>query len=474
MSDADTQIQASVVITSDTSGAQRATAALNGVNAAGGKAAATAKQGASSFGSLSEGMGKARESASVLAERLGEGTGVSGVVRILGASIRSFAGGPITVAIVAITSIVSAFAAWRQRIQEVQDASNKLAIETQKLREISMDKAVADYDKLADSINKAASAQDRINEAKLRFMDAKTATQLAGLDLEEAKSLAKINPDATEARKAVTLDFSQRRLAVQNEAAISKAAEESVAAQKKVADGARAMFAAEQALEQEESNLAKEMAIRASVVEASNRLGKLPAKEAAWSVMTGFGPGIGPVAEENARINQERESLTNFLASKSPLSDIDARVASLSVSVAQRKKNRSLSISDSLAASQDVATAEERRNAVYLSTQTASTKLQDEVLTFKEKQTAADLAAQKSAAEAQLPQYQQQAAAAQDYLSTVDSRVAEGTYSQDDQISMQRALASAQEQTALLQSFITRIGAEMSKQNEILRTLPTR
>jgi hypothetical protein len=86
----------------------------------------------------------------------------------------------------------------------------------------------------------------------------------------------------------------------------------------------------------------------------------------------------------------------------------------------------------------------------------------------------ADLAAQKSAAEAQLPQYQQQAAAAQDYLSTVDSRVAEGTYSQADQISMQRALASAEEHTALLQSFISRIGAEMAKQNEILRTFLTR
>jgi hypothetical protein len=449
------------------------------VNAAGGKAAATAKQGASSFGSLSEGIGKARESASVLAERLGEGTGVSGVVRILGAGIRSFAGGPITVAIVAITSIISAFASWRQRIQEVQDASNKLAIETQKLREISMDKAVADYDKLADSINKAASAQDRINEAKLRFMDAKTATQLAGLDLEEAKSLAKINPDATEARKAVTLDFSQRRLAVQNEAAIAKAAEESVAAQKKVADGARAMFAAEQALEKEESNLAKEMAIRASVVEASNRLGEIPAEKAAllkrsrtWA--GNFGPGVGDIQRENERLNQERESLTDFLASKDPLSVIDAQVNKRSESVKQRRQALKLATSDSFAASQDVATAEERRNAVDLSTQTASTKLQDEALTFKEKQTASDLAAQKSAAEAQLPQYQQQAAAAQDYLSTIPDRISSGTYSQADQSAMLQALTSAQEQTALLQSFISRIGAEMDKQNEILRTLPTR
>jgi hypothetical protein len=85
----------------------------------------------------------------------------------------------------------------------------------------------------------------------------------------------------------------------------------------------------------------------------------------------------------------------------------------------------------------------------------------------------ADLAAQKSAAEAQLPQYQQQAAAAQDYLSTIPDRISSGTYSQADQSAMLQALTSAQEQTALLQSFITRIGAEMSKQNEILRTLPS-
>ena len=38
---------------------------------------------------------------------------------------------------------------------------------------------------------------------------------------------------------------------------------------------------------------------------------------------------------------------------------------------------------------------------------------------------------------------------------------------------MLQSLAAAQQQTALLQSFITRIGQEMAKQNEILRTLPS-
>jgi hypothetical protein len=85
----------------------------------------------------------------------------------------------------------------------------------------------------------------------------------------------------------------------------------------------------------------------------------------------------------------------------------------------------------------------------------------------------ADLAAKKAAAEAQLPQFAAQAQSAQEYLATVPERARSGTYSQAEQIAMQQALASAQEQTALLQSFITRIGREMSKQNEILRTIPT-
>jgi hypothetical protein len=85
----------------------------------------------------------------------------------------------------------------------------------------------------------------------------------------------------------------------------------------------------------------------------------------------------------------------------------------------------------------------------------------------------ADLAAQKSAAEAQLTQATDSATTAKEYLTTVPERIASGTYSQADQNAMLQALASAQEQTALLQSFISRIGQEMSKQNEILRTIHT-
>ena len=85
----------------------------------------------------------------------------------------------------------------------------------------------------------------------------------------------------------------------------------------------------------------------------------------------------------------------------------------------------------------------------------------------------ADLAKQKSAAEDQLSQAQGQSSTAQEYLASVPDRIASGTYSQADQTSMLQALASAQEQTALLQSFISRIGQEMAKQNEILRTLPS-
>ena len=86
-----------------------------------------------------------------------------------------------------------------------------------------------------------------------------------------------------------------------------------------------------------------------------------------------------------------------------------------------------------------------------------------------EKQRAA-LEQQRAAAEAQLPQFQQQAAEAQDYLATTPDRLASGTYNAQDQSTMLQALNSAQEQTALLQSFISRIGQELAKQNEILRT----
>jgi pyruvate formate-lyase activating enzyme-like uncharacterized protein len=443
------------------------------------KTAAATKQGSSAFGSFAESVGRARESAGTLAERLGEGTGVSGAVRMLGAGIRSLAGGPITIAITAITSIVAAFVAWRQKIKEVQEASAKLAVETQKLREINLDQAVADYDKLADSMNKAAAAQDKINEAKQRFLDAQTATKLAKIDLDEAKALAAVNPENAEARKAVSLDFAQKRLAVQNEAAIAKAAEESVAAQKKVSDGAKAMFVAQQALDKEESNLAKDLAIRASIVKASNRLMvEIPAEKAdvlkrSRSLSANFGPGAGDIQRESDRLTQERDNLQQFLAAN-PIEAVDANIKKRREALAQRRENSRLATAASMAASTDVATAQEKQTTVAVSSETATVKVQDDVQTFKDQKARADLAARRTAAEAQLGPLAAQASTASDYLATIPDRISSGTYSQADQASMLQALASAQEQTALLQSFISRIGQEMAKQNEILRTLPTR
>jgi chromosome segregation ATPase len=83
------------------------------------------------------------------------------------------------------------------------------------------------------------------------------------------------------------------------------------------------------------------------------------------------------------------------------------------------------------------------------------------------------LEAEKASAESQMGPISSQAATAQEYLSTVDARIASGTINHGEVAEMRAALASAQQQTALLQSFITRIGQEMSKQNEILRTLPS-
>jgi hypothetical protein len=137
-----------------------------------------------------------------------------------------------------------------------------------------------------------------------------------------------------------------------------------------------------------------------------------------------------------------------------------------------RKEQQQLELRNEKLADQ-IAVETKRVEVMRLTASDAQTRQGWEVQKQDARVRVADLAAQKSAAEAQLTQATDSATTAKEYLTTVPERIASGTYSQADQSAMLQALASAQEQTALLQSFISRIGQELSKQNEILRTIHT-
>jgi hypothetical protein len=83
--------------------------------------------------------------------------------------------------------------------------------------------------------------------------------------------------------------------------------------------------------------------------------------------------------------------------------------------------------------------------------------------------TAAELVRQRSSAEEQLRQAQDQAVNAQAFVDGTPSRIAAGTYSFSDNANALQALAASQEQTVLLRNYLEQIGRELSKQNEILR-----
>jgi len=137
-----------------------------------------------------------------------------------------------------------------------------------------------------------------------------------------------------------------------------------------------------------------------------------------------------------------------------------------------RKEQQQLELRNEKLADQ-IAVETKRVEVMRLTASDAQTRQGWEVQKQDARVRVADLAAQKSAAEAQLTQAMDSATTAKEYLTTVPERIASGTYSHADRNAMLQALASAQEQTALLQSFISRIGQEMSKQNEILRTIHT-
>jgi hypothetical protein len=446
MSDADTQIQASVVITSDTSGAQRATAALNGVNAAGGKAAEGTTAAAKSTRFSSEEFTRAARSASVL----------NGSMEGLGAMAHQlatkFAG--IASALPVIGLMIAAFTAWKAAITAVVDAHkrNEEAMRSIKVGNLdSQIKSLADsYRRLTDEIDNTTTSQKLMLEAQQAIAESTARQEKANIDLAEISAMENEKDPLKQA--VLKAGFEKQRVAVDSR----------LAGQSEETKMNNMWVDFTQATNQRDE-AKRQLPVVSNAAAQANRLYTDVVKQRDAKMNQAESLFLGDAAFK--KITDEYDPKIKELQQKADDALLVAKVAREKLDAAERLlpalKMKLDAQQMALGARQTETTVSGRRaSAAETSANTAVT--------------VADLAAQKSAAEAQLPQYQQQAAEAQDYLSTIPDRISSGTYSQADQSAMLQALTSAQEQTALLQSFITRIGAEMAKQNEILRTLPTR
>lgn len=150
------------------------------------------------------------------------------------------AAGPIGLAI-------AAFMAWKKAIDSVIKSRESLA---KGLRDTDLGNSAArvntlteSYDKLRESILKAAEEAQRFYDAENSKDDAQTGADLAALELEKAQRLGQISPEDQLGRRQAEAEFADRRAGIEDAAARRKAdrniaainAQASAAAQDKAA-----------------------------------------------------------------------------------------------------------------------------------------------------------------------------------------------------------------------------------------------
>jgi hypothetical protein len=275
--------------------------------------------------------------------------------------------------------------------------------------------------------------------------DAQKALTLANIDAAEQGALAK---EADPLQQALI----KARFAEQRSGVTTSADTDAEARKADMLDRQRVLAELSQSSAKEQIDALRSEFVRASAYGSNLASVQQRAMDAAWTPkgVENAGAKWQPERERNAKVLQDLadQMMAARKASEKAGSEAEATRTLIAAQLIRVQASR--------------VTATTANTTAAASTTKATTDI-----------SVADLAAQKSAAESQLSRAQGQAATAQDYLATVPERIASGTYSQADQNAMLQALASAQEQTALLQSFISRIGQEMSKQNEILRSIHT-
>jgi len=426
-------------------GAAEASKSLDSLDQSSRRAAPTLDKTADSLGKVSksarvsvEDFTRAARSASVLS---GSMEGLGALAQQVAAR---FAG--VAAALPVIGLLIAAFTAWKAAITAVTDAQKAAAASLRDITATNSENAVRNmakaFDDLQKSISLAADEQKRFVDGQQAMADAQKELTLANIDAAEQAELSK---EADPLRQAVI----RARFAEQRSGVNTSAATEAEMRKADSLDRQRSLAELSQQSASEQVSALRGEFARASATGTSLSKKQRAAMNSAWTPL-GVEKAGAALQPERDRNLKEQQDLLEQIKSARQLED---------------KSRLDADSTRTLLEAQLV-----RVQAARVSGSTTTTAAAAGTTSATTAASVAELAAQRSAAEAQLGPLAAQASTAQDYLATIPDRIASGTYSQADQGTMIQALNSAQEQTALLQSFISRIGQELAKQNEILRT----
>jgi len=418
-------------------GAQSAAKGLSDIESAASRAAPAVNKAAGATRVSAEEFSRAAKMASAAG---GSIEGIGAMIQQLGSRISGFAA-----AIPVIGLLVAAFEAWKTAITGIIEAQKAQAAGLRDIKASNMEGVVrglaASYADLQKSIAEAGEEQKRFVDGQQAIADAQKALTLANIDAAEQDALIKEADPLKQA--AIKARFAEQR-------ANANTTYDTETEARKADMLGRQISLAEIA---QQTAAAQVSALQAEFASTSHVGGILAEKQrvAMNSAWTELGAGIA-----GAEWQPERDR------NLKGLQDIAAQIK-------EARKTESDSRRDAESARTLLDAQLIRVQASRVSGATSTRSSSASVIGADNAITAAELVRQRSSAEEQLRQAQDQNVNAQAFVDGTQARIDAGTYSFSDNANALQALAASQEQTVLLRNYLEQIGRELSKQNEILR-----
>lgn len=441
MGDADTQIQASVVITSDTTGAKRATNALNEVNAAGGKAAEGTKAAGAS----------ARVSTEDFTRMARTATAARGSMEGIGALVGQVAAriGGMAAALPVIGLLVAAFQSWRTAILAVNEA-HKAQLESLRMIKVEnaaahIDALAASYSRLTKSLDNAAEAQKLLLDGQQALNEATAKQAKANLDLAEMDETAKEKDPLKQA--AIKARYDRSRAGV--DATLSGQSEETkmnqLLVQRTLAENKR--DAAKEQLKTMGIEFAEVSSLYGTVQQQQDKkMASAFTDSGRQKVLDEYAPKLKDLDEK------KQKALLNVQGAREQVDSLDRGIKGMDLQLEAQQVG--------LGAQATINKVSGRRadaGVTQADTEIERARLQAE-------------ADKKSTALEQARKDQEDAGLA---MQASDQALAEGHYSQADQINAQRAKESADQMVADLSSALSYLTNRINQLQAVVKNLPT-
>jgi len=231
--DTNPQLQVQVDVTADASGAKQVADALGNVKDQAQGASGAADDASGSMDKMGEGAmgaGHVLHGLEMAAQGSARGmfsaaTGARHLLEALGAG----ALGGIALVIGGIAAGVMAlmrqFGESKEEAKKLAEEQEKVYQQTLKWRALHMDDLKREYENVHREIEGTLKAAEMLYAAQMKLLDARTASKLANLDIDEQLALGKLKPGDEMGRKRVTKEYADQRATIQDDANVDKAFE---------------------------------------------------------------------------------------------------------------------------------------------------------------------------------------------------------------------------------------------------------